>query len=230
MTYLELCEQSLALAGTDYGKLGSKWPPAAGYQTLACGLVAEAWVSIQRLHDNWGWMRQFFEALTVGGRDRYPWNELRTPGGEQAITSFRSWANTDDFYIAPDPDGAGGRLVNISFEQARLRKRSVRDPSQPTAFAIAPDLDLVLHPVPRGSYHFGGEYQSAVQVLEAEDDVPRGLPEEYHPIIKWRAVMLLHGNDEAGSSYQFAASEYRPMLLSLERLYLPDVTIAEALA
>ena len=229
MTYRELCEQSLALAGTDYGKLG-KWPPAAGYPKLACGLVAEAWVYIQRLHDNWGWMRQFFEALTEPGRDRYSWRDLRAPGGEQAITSFRSWANTDDWYIAQDPDGAGGRLVHIGFGEARGRKRSIRDPSRPVAFAIAPDLDLVLHPVPRGAYHFGGECQSEVQLLEKEDDVPRGLPEAYHPIIKWRAAMLLHGNDEAGSAYRFAATEYMPMLLSLERLYLPDVTIAEAMA
>ena len=232
MTYLELCEQSLALAETHQGKLsGDDFPPASGYERNAVRFVADAWVYIQRLHDNWGWMRQYFEAVTEPGRDRYSWKDLLTPSGWPAIPSFRSWANiTADWYITQDPDGAGGRLRNIGYEQSRMRQRSVPTPSRPNAFAIAPNLDLVLHPAPRGAYHFGGECQSAVQVFEKADDEPRGLPGEYHPIIKWRAVMLLHGSDEAAASYQFAATEYLPMLLSLERLFLPKITVAEALA
>ena len=37
-------------------------------------------------------------------------------------------------------------------------------------------------------------YVVGIQSLTSEDHIPHGLPEAYHDVIKWRAVMMIHGS------------------------------------
>ena len=70
-----------------------------------------------------------------------------------------------------------------------------------------------------------GEYRKAPQVLTANSDVPE-LPEEFHSIIVWAAIILMAKHDESPTGLQAAVDTYRPMLYQLQASQLPEITTA----
>ena len=240
MTYLELCHA--ALVSSDTGNPGEleSLSDANQYHRQVVQFVSEAWKYIQTLHDDWGWRRKEFDFQMLQGVYQYTFSELRKADKSKAVTSLRRWAGAE----APDHKGPTwrisdpannhshkGLIARISYEEMRHRKFAANDDyRRPNSFAVYPDLSLVFHPTPDSTYRIYGLYIPGVQILTSENDIPLGLPEEYHDMIKWRAVMMLHASDEARDSYQFASKSFREYLDSLIRPYLPTMTVAGALA
>ena len=113
-----------------------------------------------------------------------------------------------------------------------MRERRIIIPTEnrPTSFAIRPDKKVLFHAAPNEGYVLHGRYVVGVQGLTSENHNPHGLPEEYHSIIVWRAVMMLHADDDFAPAYEFAARQYKELLGSLQRIYLPTVTVGGSLA
>ena len=242
MTYLEICQRTLAAADTGSPQGLTSLNDASEYQSQVTGFVAEAWRNIQTLHEGWGWRQQEFTAVLRPSVSVYEWNTLRQNDGSHSIPlehGFRKWmarapgdSDGPDFLITA-PEGASqtlGSLLPIPFETMRVRRLLLQSDGRPTAFAIAHDKRLIFHATPDAKYTVHGMYVEGVQLFASENQTPRGIPDEYHDIIKWKAVMMLHGSDEANESYAFAQTQYQELLNSLERIYLPGVTIAGALA
>ena len=240
MTYLELCQSALGESETGSPEELTSLRDADIYQHGVTRYVAEAWRLIQLLYDSWGWRQQEFNARLVPGVDSYRWNVLHD-GDEVAINrshGFRTWLHQNpntgtgpEWRISQtaENDAATGGITPVTYQTLRLRRLVTRSQRRPSAFAISPKLELLVSPPPDEAYRLYGMYVIGVQQLTNENEVPVGLEEEYHDIIKWRAIMMIHGNDEADKSYQFALGQYEEFLQALRRVYLPQVTIAGSL-
>ena len=64
--------------------------------------------------------------------------------------------------------------------------------------------------------------------MHPNNQVPLGLPDDYHDMVKWKAVAMLHGFDDALEQVQFASTQYAIHFNNLKRLYLPPVELAPA--
>lgn len=240
MTYLELIQETLLFSDTDSPESIKALADADEYKKTVSGYVREAWAQIQMLHESWGWRRKEFAAVLRSGVSEYTWNELRNAADEPSIprdVGFRNWLSRTPGDTSPDVGPAWlisggttravGQILPISFEEWRHRRLFDQQPaeSRPGFFTIAPDKRLFFAPTPNDAYQIDGMYVAGVQRFVSENDQPRGIDEEYHPIIKWRAVMMVHGSDEAGDSYTFAATQFNELLNSLERIHLPEITV-----
>ena len=240
MTYLELCQAALGSSDTGQPSELKTLKDADVYQKGVTDNVAEAWRFIQMAYASWSWRQREFTAQLVAGKDEYKWNELRDGDGEPSISrdfGFSTWlAPRPDTQLGPEwrlgqpPEYAStGGITSVGFQTMRLRRLQARDALAPTTFAFAPDMSLLVNPVPNAPYRVHGMYVVGIQSLTDENHVPYGLPEVYHDVIKWRAVMMIHGSDEALSSYQYAQIQYDEIFRTLTRIYLPEVTVGGAL-
>ena len=142
--------------------------------------------------------------------DEYAWNELRDADGKPSIDSdlgFSSWLAPragsgigPGWYLGSPPnyESVGGIGV-IDFQAMRLRRLQRRASLAPTSFAFTPDLSILVNPVPNAAFRLHGMYVVGIQSLTSENHIPHGLPAVYHDAIKWRAVMMIHGSDEAST-------------------------------
>ena len=75
---------------------------------------------------------------------------------------------------------------------------------------------------PDRAYAVRGEYQRSAQTLVNANDVPE-MPEDYHMMIVWRAIMLLHQHDEAQFNVQMAAANFERLHagLAMDQLGTP---------
>ena len=240
MTYLELCQKVLGSSDTGQPDELTSLRDADVYQKGVTENVAEAWRFIQMAYGSWSWRQEEFTAQLVAGTDKYRWDELLDGAGEPSIArdlGFSTWlAPRPDTQLGPEwrlgqpPEYAStGAIASVDFRTMRLRRLQASASIAPTAFAFAPDQSLLVNPIPNAAYRLHGMYIVGVQSLTSEDHIPHGLPEAYHDVIKWRAVMMVHGSDEASASYQYAQIQYDEIFRTLTRLYLPDVTVGGAL-
>ena len=232
MNFLELCQRTLLESGTESGRKLKNFDSLTTFQEQVRGWVREAWIHIQQSREDWGWRTELpFTMAAVAKRNRYRPQTLLTPEGTPSILAFRDWVTANRWFITDERISLiAGYLPLISYQEWRRRSRATPHPARPTAYAIGPDQTLYLHPTPETPVKIEGEYQLGVQLLENERDMPVGLDPDYHEIIKWRAIMAVHGFDEDDQSYVWAASNYQPLRDTLERLHLPDVQIGGALA
>ena len=243
MNFLELCQQAVRDTGTS-NTVNTVTPTQEeeeeGYEGITVvGLVRDAWREIQQLHEEWTFMRKSFEFTLTVGQYEYQWDRLVNASGQRIIPTFRHWLTDGLWYLkspssTPQPEftplPALGPLANITWQQFRARfTQFAYANQQPTWYTIAPDRRIMVGPPPNESYRVSGEYQRGVQLLKQNTDVPEGLPEEYHPAITWKTVMLLNGFDEAGEGYRWAEIQYKTILSSLKRTHLPEITYAPAL-
>ena len=239
MTYLELCQKVLGSSDTGSPDELKSLKDADVYQDGVTEQVAEAWRFVQMAY-TWSWRQREFTAQLTAGTDEYRWDELIDGNGKPSISGdlkFSAWlAPRPDTQLGPEwrlaqpPEYAStGGITSINFQTMRLRRLQVRDSSSPTAFTFSPDLSLLINPIPNAAYRLHGMYVVGIQSLTSENHIPHGLPEAYHDVIKWRAVMMVHGSDEASASYQYAQIQYDEIFRTLTRLYLPEVTVGGAL-
>lgn len=237
MTFLELCREAIAEQGAgERGQIASI-ADANQYNRTLTAAVRQAWKHVQNFREDWLWRRREFTAVLVPGQDAYKWNRLLKADGSRAVQTFRTWytpqpgSPTVPQWFIEHPTGAPLELGHVSYELMRQRRFTVRDVrTRPTYYAVYPDRSLVFHSTPDMAYTIHGLYESGIQDLVNDQDVPEGLDEEYHSIIVWRAAMILHGKDRSGASFEFCRVNYREMMDSLIRLETPKPRVARPLA
>ena len=242
MTYLELCQATLEASDTGNEVALTSLTDVDQYQRGVTRKVAEAWHFIQTIHESWGWRQREFVAQLRPGVMAYKWFELFDGDENRSIPTavgFRDWlaqepgdpAGAEWYISSPDNDYASVTSITpIAFETMRQRRFVLTTPAKPTTFTVTPSVELVFHANPDAAHRIHGMHVTGVQSLTSANDVPVLPDEEYHNIIKWRAVMMIHGSDEAGDSYAFAQAQYKEMLQTLEKKYLPSISIGGPLA
>ena len=248
-TFLELSKKALKESGLGSPEQIADVTSVTGIASEAVDFVAEAWLQIQSDQENWAWMQESFKIELVSGKDRYTPNpgssdpadanyeapDLLTPDDLPAMPQgFRSWITSSIWFIS---NRRTNSVIGQEFPQLAAGYQEWRTLSinrrlanqRPNGYAVAPNLDLLVMPTPDGTYEIDGEFQRGVQTFTANADAPRGLPSDYHNLIKWKAIGMLHGFDEAEASVQFANSQYAIHFNNLKRLYLPAIELAPAL-
>ena len=241
MTFLEICQKALEDSGLQDPRALKTLEDATELQSDVVNNVREAWTYIQTHTETWGWRHKEFAFLMRPGVDTYAWNELfvdpSASNRVKAIGSFRSWitpaSSSDPEWFIKEPRDDYLKSIPIGvlpYYEMRRRRFGVSGGQQrPSYFAAYPDKKLVFHTTPDLAYRIHGLYVAGVQLFKRANEEPIGLNEEYHNLIKWRAVMMLHANDNA-PQYQFAKDSYDELLKSLLRIYRPTVRVAGALA
>lgn len=227
-TFLELARQVARESGTVAGAQPATVVGQTGRLLKIVEWTRDAWIAIQNSRPGWLFLRAEFSGETTAG---------------QALYTAASWGLDDLAAWIDDPHAttlyrttAGvadeGEIRALPWPlYRRAYQRGVQTPKRPTAFAVSPDNAFALGPAPDDAYTVRGEYRRTAQRLADNDDVPRGLPERFHDIIAWRALIELATFDEAPEAVQRAIGEYRARLQDLERDQLPGIeTAAEPLA
>lgn len=217
MNYLALCKRLRQEAG--YSGNG---PATVDGQTGEMGRivdwVAASWLTIQTLRDDWRFM------LT-------PFTLSMNSGSNSALLSASAQRLKPDSVVITRPDGAKTFPKEVSIETLRQVQRDRLDNGGYVQLFALDDRDGTLHVFPtlNEDATVAGEYYAKAVTLTANTDVP-SLPEQYHLLIVWQALMQAGGYDEAGNVYLRAQENYVALYNQLTRTQTDPLQKAEPLA
>jgi hypothetical protein len=215
----------------------SRTVPGSGNPAVLTGLTGrlarcldwtqEAWREIQRRRPDWGWMRDEFSGAALENTETYE-------ASDWSLTRFRSWrVNTAPgqdsgwtIYLTSEGVSDERPLMFCPWETFRARfRRGDPETDYPSVFTIDPRNRVLLGPVPDDDYTIKGEYMLGAQALTIAADVPE-MPEDFHELIVFQALILLYESDEAAYLDPRARIRVREMMAQLELTALPPVTWA----
>lgn len=218
MTYLELVRRLAREVGAS-GTIQSLQTVEGEAKRLA-DWVNQAWLDIQLVRDTWLWRLNEFEVSV---------------SSNSAIVDV---STITDFY-KPLKDSVYGKFVAastwfpldyIDFQtwQDYVRARPVVI-SQPTSYTLKPDRTLEVYPTPSNDFSVRGLYVKKPQQLVNDFDEPI-LPEEFHPLIVYQAMMLYAQYEAAPEIFQAGIQGYNRLYNRMLNSEIPDVCLPEALA
>lgn len=232
MTFLELCQK----AGTDSGLISYQNRPTtvAGATGRWAGIVAftaQSWSDIQRSRGDWEFNRDSFShALTIGQASYTP----AQLGITERFSRFAVDAKAAGYQPMHCYDPAIGVADDASLWQISpecwqmIYGRGPQTPTKPTEYALASGK-LFVGSQPDKAYVLAGDYWKSPQVLAADSDVP-DLPEHFHDIIAWKAIMKISGKDGAFADRLIAQGEYSTMFRQLVSEQTRPIVLADSLA
>jgi hypothetical protein len=228
MTFLELAQNLRRECG-----IAGSGPAAVTGQTGELSRLVEwvkqAWFEIQSLHRDWKFLRLSASWTTVADQYAYTLTDC-------GITSFGQWVKEcGNFRCYLTATGVSDEqyLNEMSYEALRnvWLFASNRNVSQrPTDIAIMPNDGIALGPKPTAGYTITGDYYRAPVTLSADSDTP-ALPAKHDPmIIVYKAMMKYARFKSAPEVYAQAKEGYAPLLSSLRKDQLPELTWGGPLA
>lgn len=250
MTFFELCRAALRDSGTGN---------PAGFTSVCDGLdltrttatepfgqlvgwVQQAWREIQLERDDWSFRHHEFQAQVPRGVEMLQWDAMLEPGGGRSIPGnpgFQQWLfgtqPRDGWreWYAYDGDETRWPLAFVDYAYRRANSDDLnfnQTSTVPTYVSQTRDgLGVTFTPPGTDPFRLEGLYIAAPQELTRDSDVP-DIPSQYHQAIVWRAVMLLHGSDEAAESYRFASMQFDQIERSMLRQFTPRPRVGGPLA
>lgn len=224
MNFLELCQRG----ATECGVSGTISTVAgnSGSQARIVNWIGDAWNDLQIKYDDWEWMRSSnilgsgVSFATVAGQFSYP---LGTGAGTVGVAadSFGKW---DEYSFRVQTTTVGVQdetfLDNILYDQWRNSymlgaMRAVQ--TRPVAIAVGPDRSLNLGPPPNALYTVTGDYWVAPSAMEDDDDVPTGLPPQFHMLIVYGCMKKYAYYESAPEVLASADMQHKPMMDLLEK-------------
>lgn len=193
MTFLELVQKLVRYSGmADSGP--STVTDQVGDYLKAVTYIQDAHAEVQSLHFDWDFLWGTGSFTTTAGIDIYPgisglgiWDVDRIAASGNPLTP-RSWADHT-------PSGDSGT---------------------PQYVIVRPDNQLLLYPVPNGSYTVTYDYYKRPRILVENSDTPL-IPAQFRNVIVGRALML-YGNYESAADAKVQGAEmYQSALDQLEK-------------
>jgi hypothetical protein len=230
MTFLELCQK----AGTDSGLISYQNVPttvvgATGRWASIVSFVAQAWNDIQRSRGDWEFMRaNISHALVVGQRAYVP-SDLGIPNSFSRFAGdaagYQPWHLYDPAIGVADDQN----LTQIPTDEHEMTYgRGAQTLSRPTKYAIA-NGQLYVGPLPDKAYTLVGLFWQAPHPLIDDADEPV-LPEHFHDLIVWKAIMKISGKDGAFADRLVAQGEYSTMFRQLVSEQTRPIELGDSLA
>lgn len=210
MNFLQLCQRlRQEVGGSGDG------PPTVlnqkGENRLYVEWISQAWQEIQNYRMDW----------------RFHWAELN-----QSITMGNSIVslpadlrtlNSDTLHIQ------GHSVQVIRWEQMQRLRRQALSTNRPTACSMAPNGQLYLNTIADADYTLLGEYFAIPQVLTENGDIPL-MPERFHMLIVYKAMMLYAGYENAPEVFTSGQLHFQQMLADAECDLLPVMEMPGAIA
>lgn len=222
MTFLELCQFVARESGVVSGTNPTTVTGQSGSLADIVVWVNEAWRQIQNRHHNWRWMRGEFEGSLTAGTARYT-------GASFSLSRWARWieeADTLTLYLTATGVSDEGGLTWLDWHKyRRMFERGTQTADRPVFASVSPAGELCFGSKPDATYTVRGEYQKKAQVLSVDADEPE-LPSQFHEMIAWYAVMLLHGYDEAAQSELRAVREFTRDMNALRAAQLPTIHVS----
>jgi hypothetical protein len=231
-TFLSLCQD----VGTDSGLISYQNRPATVVGALGkwadiVSFTAQAWRGIQRARQEWEFMRGDFSHALVIGQSSYLPADL---GISSRFARFANDVLVDGLFPMRCFDPALGEADNQNLRQispecwSMIYGRGAQTNQRPTDYALA-NSKLYVGAPPDKAYTVKGAYWKAPQTLALDADVP-DLPEQFHEIIKWRAIIKVSGKDGAFTDRSVAQAEYSPLFRQLVKEQTRRVVLGGTLA
>lgn len=200
--------------------------------TRVLNWVNEAWLEIQRMREDWRWMRRSATAVTVQAQYAY------SPTVDFALTDFANWAldfaQGDTFrnYVTSVGPQSEIFMPPIDYDNWRdvyLYGANRYAYSRPIEIAIAPDNSLVCGPVPVEGYTLIGDYYTIPTEMVDATDEP-ALPSQYHWAIIYKAMTYYGISEAAPEVYDEGNLQFGKIIRQILRTQLRRTTGAGALA
>ncbi len=200
-----------------------------GIQQLLTAWTVEGWLHIQRLQQDWHFMRKSTSFVTVAGQHLYTPVQAGIAAGRfgfwkrDTIRSFETAAGQNaEIFLSYMPYDMWRNTYLFG------GTRDTR--SQPFVFALhPPDHGLELGPVPAAGYTITADYFETPISMTADADIP-SLPSQFFMIIVYKVMMDYGLFDAATETYTRGAQKYAEMLSELQHARTDDTVWAGALA
>lgn len=229
-TFLELCADLTRESGA-IGTAPAAVTAQTGRQLKCVEWIAAAWETIQNGRRDWTFLRsEFSKSLTI--------DQTAYIGGAGgwALTRFGEFLGDrptflpTTIYLPADGQETETELRQIDFDTWRTRyDRSTHDAGRPHEYAIAPDRTIRFGSKPDAAYTVRGEYRKTGQVLAANGDIP-DMPDRFHMIIVWRAIMMMADADEAVQALALARAKYAELYRAMVRDCTPGMSLEGTMA
>jgi len=215
MNFLQLCRRLREEAGIS-GNGPMSVTGQTGEMKRLVNWIGSAWEDIQRMRQNWRWMRGSFQFTTTNGDYDY------SPSEAGIAQRFRSW-DRNTFRVYYTTLGVSNQrpidwIPYLEFQKIYLTGPVVT--GAPICFSIAPDNKLLIGPFPDGQYTITGDYWKSNQTLTIDSDTPE-MPTEYHEYIVYRALEKYGLYESASEVVMRAKEEQRHYKRTLEANQLP---------
>jgi hypothetical protein len=222
MNFLELARRVAQEAGVP-GQVPTSVVGQIGDLGRIVTWTASAWRDVQTSKREWLWMRGDFTLTTVASQGGYTAAEAGIPGrfSHWLLSSVRlsQFGPNDEILLEP--------IAYDDYRSVYLVGPQVT--ARPVNVAQAPDKRLLLGYIPNLAYEVKGEYQKAPQELQQDTDVPE-MPEQYHDLIVYGALVKYARYFAAGEVYEDARMNYQRLMGDLQIDQLPNIYGPEALA
>lgn len=204
-TFLELCQsvrQECGVAGTGPTSVENQ----VGILKKIVDRTARAWVDIQTSRPYWKFLRNQGSFQTVAGTRTY---DVLTALNISTLDKFDR--NNTYLYLTSTADEKN--LIWMPYDLFRARYRTFPS-GRPTRITEQPGRVLGFDTTPDAVYTVTYDYWMTPELLTENTDVP-AIPEHFHDVIVWKAVMMFAGNETATDLYAYAKQMYTPMFTQL---------------
>ena len=247
MKFLQMCQDTMRWSGTGGRGQIEKVTTTAEFPSKVVDFVRTAWVDIQQSQKHWRFMRKDFVFQTVANKHDYAWSEMILPESQnRAINRFDHWIHKVPWFIEDPNRGSYGFVPSVFTEDRNeyvLGKlypidyecwwdryfRFAQTGNRPYEYAIGPDDKLLFGPTPDKVYTIRGQYKPSAHHLEKNEDQPEGLPDDYHEMIVWKAVIMVNDYDAGARGRDYARERYVQKYDNLLATQLPKTKMAGAL-
>lgn len=194
--------------------------------------TADAWVDIQKLHQDWKFLRLPASWESIDGQATYTPVECGIADG-----TFGKWVPWQEgtFRTYLTATGTNGEC-HLDFLPYQLwlntwqfnANRDVK--SQPVHYTILPDKSIGFGPKPPSGYTFTAHYYRAPVRLAADDDVP-ALPDNHSSLVIVGQAMMTYGAIESAPEvFALGKTRYDSGVRALARDQLPTPFFGGSLA
>jgi hypothetical protein len=217
VNYLELVEKAVEKSGARED-VPTTVVGTTGMLKLFVSWVADAWEDLKLESNDW-WFRQLRDQTVnvTQSTDEYSLGATLDSLNERTVSIYQTGQGVDE---TP--------LEHIRYEDWRMvyDTRNYTE-STPRIFTVTPDNKIGLFPVPDGAYTLRFDAVRAIQTLDNTNnaDTPTGLPESYHNIIVWSAVMKYAAHYEDGSKFSEAEAMFNKYHERIEARQKPRIGI-----
>lgn len=200
--------------------------------------IADEWRHLQGLSitADWRWMRKSLPSTASTSL-----TSLTYTGASLGAADFGRWRRyaqgdgqdieyTPRVYLPADPTNVF-RLAWMEREQFRRVYEDTTQPAgQPLDWTIDDEERLLIGPVSDQAYRIRADYSRAATELEDDDDVPTGLPTEFHMLLVWKALISAGTYSAASETVTRARRNARRMQSQLILTQGRMIALGDALA
>ena len=229
MTYLQCTKELASESGSSGGYDGVvTCQSQSGEIGRLCRWIQKAYLDIQEMHQDWGWLLQPVSFTTVSQQFSY------TPA-QCGVTNLGMWKEKSfRSYVTATGTNTEILLAPATYDNWRdaYQYGSFRTTYQrPLVYAESPyDKSLCLGPTPDATgYTIVGEYFKAPADFSADLDVPV-LPTKFHMAIVWRALIYYGTYESAPEALARGTTEFNRLIRQMESDQLPTIAAGDPLA